>query len=71
MYLPLPGDGAERLGQRIIEVPIDPEATEMLRDPRSGFIEYVPVESLQKGKKLVTSGGTRTSPCGVCHGADL
>ncbi len=71
MYLPLPGAGTEQLGQRIIEVPVDPEATEVLRDPQSGFIAYVPVGSVQKGKELVTSGGTRTSPCGVCHGTDL
>lgn len=71
MYLPLPGGGTEPLGQRIIEVPVDPEATEELRDPHSGFIAYVPVGSVQKGKELVTSGGARTSPCGVCHGSDL
>jgi cytochrome c553 len=71
MYLPIAGAGTERLGQRIIEVPIDAEATEVLRNPHSGFIAYVPVGSVQKGKELVTSGGTRTSPCGVCHGADL
>lgn len=71
MYLPLPGASVEPLGQRIIEVPVNPEATEMLRDPHSGFIAYVPVGSVQKGKELVTRGDARTSPCGVCHGADL
>ena len=71
MYLPIPGGGTEQLGQRIIEVPADPEATEILRDPHSGFIAYVPIGSVQKGKELVTGGGKRTSPCGACHGADL
>jgi len=71
MYLPLSGGGMEPLGQRIIEVPVDPEATEMLRHPHSGFIAYVPIGSVQRDKELVTSGGTRTSTCGVCHGADL
>lgn len=71
MYLPIPGAGKEELGQRIIEVPADPEGTEALRNPRSGFIAYVPVRSVQKGKELVTKGSTRTSACGVCHGMDL
>lgn len=71
MYLPIPGAGTEELGQRIIEVPVDPEGTEELRDPHSGFIAYVPRGSIQKGKELVTHGGGRTTACGVCHGADL
>jgi cytochrome c553 len=71
MYLPIAGAGTERLGERIIEVPVDPEATEVLRDPHSGFIAYAPVGSIRKGKELVTTGGTRTSPCAICHGADL
>jgi cytochrome c553 len=71
MYLPIAGAGKEELGQRIIEVPMDPEGTEVLRNPHSGFLAYVPVGSIQKGKELVTNGGRRTSPCGVCHGFDL
>jgi cytochrome c553 len=71
MYLPIAGAGKEELGQRIIEVPVDPEATEVLRNPHSGFIAYVPVGSIQKGKELVTNGSKRTSPCSLCHGTDL
>jgi cytochrome c553 len=71
MYLPIAGAGKEELDQRIIEVPMDPEGTEVLRNPHSGFLAYVPVGSIQKGKELVTNGGRRTSPCGVCHGFDL
>ena len=71
MYLPIPGAGTEALGRRIIEVPVEPEGTELLRSPHSGFLAYVPVGSIQKGKELVTNGGKRTSPCGVCHGTDL
>ena len=45
---------------------------EILRDPRSGFVAYVPVGSIRKGQTLVTTGGAgRTEACGVCHGADL
>jgi len=56
------------LGQRIIEVPDNPELTEMSRDPRGGFIAYVPVGSLAKGESLVTTGEGKTIQCGLCHG---
>jgi cytochrome c553 len=72
MYLPLEGSEKEPLGQRIIETPEQPDATEMLRDPRSGFIAYVPFGSIKKGETLVTQGGAgKTVACAVCHGADL
>jgi cytochrome c553 len=71
MFLPLPGGQKEPLAQRIIETPEQPEATEELRDPRSGFIAYVPIGSVEKGKRLVTMGGDKTIQCGICHGADL
>ena len=71
MYMPVPGGGTEALGQRIIEVPVDPEGTEALRNPRSGFIAYAPMGSLAKGKELVTHGGGKTMACSVCHGSDL
>ena len=31
----------------------------------------MPVGSISKGKALVTTGGGKTTECGVCHGADL
>jgi len=71
MYLTLEGGEKEPLGQRILETPEDAEATEVLRNPRSGFIAYVPVGSIKKGEALVTKGGGKTTQCGVCHGADL
>jgi cytochrome c553 len=72
MFLRLEGDEKEPIGQRIIETPVNTEATEILRDPRSGFIAYVPVGSLKKGESLVVSGGAgKTTRCGVCHGEDL
>jgi cytochrome c553 len=71
MFLPLRGDEKEALGQRIIEMPVDAEATEGLRNPRSGFIAYAPVGSIKKGEALVTTGAGKTVPCTVCHGADL
>ncbi|HEY7334739.1 MAG TPA: c-type cytochrome [Bryobacteraceae bacterium] len=71
MYLTLEGNEKESLGARIIETPEDAEDTEVLRNPRSGFIAYVPVGSIKKGQALVTTGAGKTTQCGVCHGADL
>lgn len=71
MFLPLEGEGKEPLGQRIIEVPESVEATEVLRNPRSGFIAYVPFGSIRKGQAFVTTGAGKTVACGVCHGPDL
>ena len=71
LFLALPGDEKEAIGKRIIEVPENTEASEMYRNPRSGFIAYAPPGSIKKGEALVTSGGGRTMACGACHGADL
>jgi cytochrome c553 len=71
MFLTLEGGDKEPLGQRIIETPVNAEATEMLRDARSGFIAYVPVGSIEKGEALVATGAGKTTQCSVCHGADL
>jgi cytochrome c553 len=62
--------GKEPLGRRIIEVPENLEQFER-RDGRSRWVAYVPPGSVQRGEKLVTSGGGRTVPCGFCHGPDL
>ena len=70
MFMPLDGTETEPIGARIIEVPEHPDRTE-LRDPRSGFIAYVPTGSITRGEALVTTGGGRTIACGICHGADL
>jgi cytochrome c553 len=71
MFLPVEGSGKEPLGERIIEVPVNPDATELLRNPRSGFIAYAPFGSIKKGEALVNTGGRKTVQCGICHGADL
>jgi cytochrome c553 len=62
--------GTESLGQRIIEVPENLEQFER-RDGRSRWVAYVPLGSVQRGRKLVTSGGGKTVTCGICHGPDL
>jgi cytochrome c553 len=64
LFIKLEGTATEPIGNRIIEMPEDTERSEVFRDPRSGFVAYVPRGSVAKGKALATT-------CGVCHGADL
>jgi cytochrome c553 len=72
--------GTEPIGRRIIETPEAPEREE-LRDTDSGFVAYIPVGSIERGERLVTTGGATvvagrivpgpTIQCGTCHGPDL
>jgi cytochrome c553 len=81
LFLPTAKERTEPIAGRIIEVPEDIEQAETLRNPRSGFIAYVPPGSIEKGRDLVTTGGMRivgneiiqgkTTPCVTCHGLDL
>jgi cytochrome c553 len=72
IWIPVEGSQTEPIGVRIMETPENPERTEILRDPRSGFIAYAPVGSIRKGEALVNTGGNgRTEACGLCHGEDL
>ncbi|MGY8815721.1 MAG: c-type cytochrome [Gammaproteobacteria bacterium] len=72
----LPEDGAaagtESIGMRVVETPENVEHAQTLRSPRSGFIAYVPVGSVAKGKNIVTTGDNgKTTACTLCHGPDL
>ena len=58
--------GKEPIGQRIIEVPENAELADVYRDPRSGYIAYVPPGSLKKGEGLA-----KALQCAVCHGPTL
>ena len=72
IWIPIAGGQMEPIGMRIVETPEEPERTEILRDPRSGFVAYAPVGSIRKGETLAkTGGGGKTVACGLCHGADL
>ena len=81
LFLATSKELTEPIGGRLIEVPSDEEQTERLRNPRVGFIAYVPPGSLARGKDLVTTGGIRevgnqivqgpTQACVTCHGLDL
>jgi cytochrome c553 len=69
--LRLPDGGSEPIGSRIIEIPED-ENVVLNRDPRLGFIAFVPKGSIAKGQALATTGGSGvTVPCAICHGAGL
>ncbi len=66
-----PTKGTEPIGNRIIEVVADPVLAD-LGDPRAGYIAYVPVGSIAKGKQLAMTGGNgKTQPCIICHGPDM
>lgn len=65
-----PDGGTEPIGNRIIEIPED-ENIVLNRDPRAGFVAYVPKGSIAKGETLVTTGDGRTIACAICHGPTL
>jgi cytochrome c553 len=72
IFFKAPGKMTEPIGMRVIETPEEDEQTEPLRNPRSGFVAYVPPGSIKKGEALVTTGGNgKTIACINCHGADL
>jgi cytochrome c553 len=81
LFLKLEEARTEPIAGRIIEVPQDTEQAEVFRNPHSGFVAYVPVGSLKRGKELVETGGEmtvngkvipgKTTACTTCHGPDL
>src|SRR4030095_1171655 len=81
LFLPMSHERTEPIAGRIVEMPEDLEQAEPLRNPRSGFVAYVPPGSVAKGEDLVTTGGMKivgntivqgkTTPCVTCHGLDL
>jgi len=60
----------EPIGVRIIEAPDSMQGFEK-RDPRLGYIAYVPPGSIAGGAALARSGGPAGQPCGACHGPGL
>jgi len=70
LFIPL-DTGNEPLGRRFIEVPEFPDRTERLRDPKAGFVAYVPAGAIAQGKALVAGAGGGTVQCAACHGATL
>jgi cytochrome c553 len=62
--------GTEKIGERIIELPQNEEQAKS-RNPKFGFISYVPPGSIQQGKKLAAGVKGKTVACNVCHGEGL
>jgi cytochrome c553 len=70
IFIPTSGR-LEALRQTILEMPVEVERFER-RDPHTTYIAYVPRGSIERGRKLASSGDNgRTQPCAACHGADL
>jgi cytochrome c553 len=63
MWLPHESGARESIGNRIVETPANVER-EQLRDPRAGFIAYVPKGAVAKGRRLAVN-------CAGCHGDGL
>ena len=68
LMLPIEGAPPIPLGMRVIEIPEEPERTELSRDPRGMWITYAPPGSLAAGEALVMTGGGKTTLCSACHG---
>jgi cytochrome c553 len=66
MRVAIPGGGTEPIGNRVIELPQDVNR-QVLRDPHSGTIAYVPPGAIARGRALATTGRA----CETCHGTDL
>ncbi len=71
MYITVGTEPTEPLAGRIVETPEDEHQANVLRNPRSGWVVYVPVGSLATGEELVTTGAGKTIQCDICHGPDL
>ena len=66
-----PDGTTEPIRNRIITLPED-TARARSRDPKSGFIAYVPRGMIARGEELVRTGDDgRTIACTICHGDDL
>jgi len=70
MLVPDPSELREPIGNRIIETPTNIGLTE-LRDPRAGFVAYVPPGSIARGALIAAKGKGAAPACESCHGANL
>ena len=67
----LAGGGMEPLNGRLIEVPLDIERHDH-RDPYLGYVAYVPVGSVARGRAVSTKPmNDAKQVCGSCHGPAL
>jgi len=70
MRFVLADGGTEPIGNRIIVLPQNAERA-ALRDPKSGFTDFVAKGSIAKGAELMAGGGGKTTACTICHGEKL
>ena len=71
LWLIQPGSGTEALGQRLIEAPMDIVRHDQ-RDPYLGYVAYVPVGSIARGRAVSTRPVNEAKQvCGSCHGPAL
>jgi cytochrome c553 len=69
IYVLAPG-ARQPIGDRIIEVPVDPVGFER-RDPHMHYVAFVPPGSIAAGRTIAISGGPAGQPCAICHGEGL
>src|SRR5262249_16960651 len=62
--------GNDPIRKPIIVLPQNEERAKM-RDPKTGFIDYVPPGSIKKGAALAAGGNGKTVACTICHGPTL
>jgi cytochrome c553 len=65
-----PEGGEEPIGERIVQIPEDEEIV-LNRDPRKGFVAYVPKGSIEKGRVVARSEAEPKHACNACHGETL
>jgi cytochrome c553 len=65
-----PGGGHDPIGNRIIELSDDMQR-QFLYDDHVFLRDYVPPGAVQRGKRVVTTGGGTGTPCSSCHGPGL
>ena len=70
MRFALTDGGFDPIGNRIIVLPQNPERAAM-RDPKTGFADFVAKGSIAKGAALAAGGGGKTVACATCHGPQL
>jgi len=61
----------EPLIGRILEVPEDHAKSGRIDDPRSGFLAYVPIGSIARGRSIAGVGVTRGAGVGVTRGGSI
>ena len=61
LYFPDPGGGVETLGERLIELPVDPSRHER-RDAAVGYVAYVPHGSIARGHASRRRNGRTACP---------